>query len=553
MDGEVVAFDRVNLNTAYAGANSSGLFRTFNAGATWQAVPAQLLLLRRLHLGHHPRPALRRPRLRRSGRDESGAERRLRPPLRRDVQFGGELFAGNIPRPAGRRAGGEARDIRGGDAYAGTYSNGLYVRRVGTSTYTLLDATIPSAIVDMAFEPAATRRVYLGTAANGVYRCDTTCTPFSTGLADLRIRKLSLSTPPGRLYVATPIGLFSRGVDLSNPYPSCTVSALIVGAVEAPVPGDLTAADCTSPNRLGRKGDVFSFQGTAGSRVRFSLRRGQGAAPAYDPYLILSGPDGQVLTFNDNVDSVCPPTTGIDACINYTLPATGTYYLEATSTNLVTSGAPYTLFHSAAPVPTLTLDKTSLRFGAVGLATSFVAQGTAQTMRLTQTGAGTVTWTASSSQPWLLVSPASGTGSANLSISITPASGLPPSGWASAAITFTATGALAPPPIGVTLTLVPPTASAKPQGVIDTPTNNATGVTGAVPFTGWALDDTEVTRLMICRERSARKSRRSIRTAAARRRSTSATACSSTARGRTYRRRSRRIRGTAAPAGASWY
>ncbi len=41
--------------------------------------------------------------------------------------------------------------------------------------------------------------------------------------------------------------------------------------------------------------------------------------------------------------------------------------------------------------------------------------------------------------------------------------------------------------------------SANPFGNVDTPTDNRTGVTGAVPFTGWTLDDIDVTRVMICR------------------------------------------------------
>jgi hypothetical protein len=41
--------------------------------------------------------------------------------------------------------------------------------------------------------------------------------------------------------------------------------------------------------------------------------------------------------------------------------------------------------------------------------------------------------------------------------------------------------------------------SAQPFGVVDTPADFRTGVTGAVPFTGWALDDTEVDRVAICR------------------------------------------------------
>ena len=38
-----------------------------------------------------------------------------------------------------------------------------------------------------------------------------------------------------------------------------------------------------------------------------------------------------------------------------------------------------------------------------------------------------------------------------------------------------------------------------PFGFVDTPLNNATGVTGAVPFTGWALDDVGVEEVTICR------------------------------------------------------
>ena len=41
--------------------------------------------------------------------------------------------------------------------------------------------------------------------------------------------------------------------------------------------------------------------------------------------------------------------------------------------------------------------------------------------------------------------------------------------------------------------------TAPPFGVVDTPLQNTTGVTGAVPMTGWALDDIEVQSLTICR------------------------------------------------------
>ena len=68
-----------------------------------------------------------------------------------------------------------------------------------------------------------------------------------------------------------------------------------------------------------------------------------------------------------------------------------------------------------------------LQFGATTSGT-FVAQTGAQIVRMTQSGAGTVRWTATSTQPWLQVSPASGTGSANLSITVVAAAGFPASG-----------------------------------------------------------------------------------------------------------------------------
>ncbi len=43
------------------------------------------------------------------------------------------------------------------------------------------------------------------------------------------------------------------------------------------------------------------------------------------------------------------------------------------------------------------------------------------------------------------------------------------------------------------------TVAANPFGAVDTPLNNTTGVTGAVPFTGWALDDVGIASVMICR------------------------------------------------------
>ena len=147
----------------------------------------------------------------------------------------------------------------------------------------------------------------------------------------------------------------------------------------------------------------------------------------------------------------------------------------------------------------MAIDKTSLVFGAVTSGTALVYKTSPQSVRLTQSGSGTVTWTATANQPWLQVSPPSGTGSATFSIAVVFTPSLPSSGTVTGAVTLSFNGAVnSPGPITVRLNLLSG-ASAKPFGVIDTPLDFRTGVTGAVPLTGWALDDLELSRVMVCR------------------------------------------------------
>ena len=149
---------------------------------------------------------------------------------------------------------------------------------------------------------------------------------------------------------------------------------------------------------------------------------------------------------------------------------------------------------------TVALEKAALNFGAVTSGATFVSQTATQTVRVTKSGVGAVTWTVASNQPWLQVSPASGSGTGALSIGVVPTAGLPPSGTVTGSVFVSLTGSLnALPPIVVTLTLTPASTNLGPFGTVDTPTDNRTGVTGAVPFTGWALDDIGVARVSICR------------------------------------------------------
>jgi hypothetical protein len=124
-----------------------------------------------------------------------------------------------------------------------------------------------------------------------------------------------------------------------------------------------------------------------------------------------------------------------------------------------------------------------------------------QTVRILQTGVGNVTWTATPNQPWITVTPTSGTGSATLTESVTFAPGLPVSGASSGAIALAVTNALnTPGPIAVGLTTIANGASAPPLGLMETPTDGSTGVTGSIAVTGWALDDIEVRAVRIVRD-----------------------------------------------------
>ena len=151
--------------------------------------------------------------------------------------------------------------------------------------------------------------------------------------------------------------------------------------------------------------------------------------------------------------------------------------------------------------PVLVLDKPNLQFGVTTSGTAFATTTPAQVVRLIQTGAGTVTWTASASQPWLTVSPTSGSGSATFTISVKPGAGVPVSGTVSGAVAFNVVGASnSPGSVVVTLSTYATGTSGAAFGTFETPLDLATGVNGSIPVTGWALDDVAVSAVRIMRD-----------------------------------------------------
>jgi hypothetical protein len=107
-----------------------------------------------------------------------------------------------------------------------------------------------------------------------------------------------------------------------------------------------------------------------------------------------------------------------------------------------------------------------------------------------------ITWSASANQSFIMVSPTSGTGNGLFTISMVT-SALPLSGSVSGTVTLSATGIATSPTVTVTAAIGP---STKPFGSFDTPIDGTTGVAGAIPVTGWALDSIEVVKVDIWRE-----------------------------------------------------
>ena len=101
---------------------------------------------------------------------------------------------------------------------------------------------------------------------------------------------------------------------------------------------------------------------------------------------------------------------------------------------------------AAAPGAALAATPSTLQFAY----TAGGAAPAAQSIQISNSGTGTLTWTAASSESWLNVSPASGTAPSTVSVSVSPASLA--AGTYTATITITASGA-SNSPLSVTVTL----------------------------------------------------------------------------------------------------
>ena len=147
----------------------------------------------------------------------------------------------------------------------------------------------------------------------------------------------------------------------------------------------------------------------------------------------------------------------------------------------------------AGTIPVLDVDRDSLNFGSEAGQTT-----QSQDVVISNAGGGTLEWTTSTDSNWLSCTPASGSETGVVTISVSP-TGLA-AGTYNGAVTIDAGNAAnSPRNINVSLRVYGSGTSNAPFGAFSTPINDST-VRNSISVSGWVLDDVEVVSVKIYRE-----------------------------------------------------
>jgi uncharacterized membrane protein len=258
---------------------------------------------------------------------------------------------------------------------------------------------------------------------------------------------------------------------LTNPAVTTTAKVTITGSTNQPTlvssPTSLTfsgpaGSPITTPQNI-----TITSTGTA---LDFTLITDQ-------PWLHASPASGN--TSATNMIAVTVDTTGLASSVNG-------YVGHVKFTSAGAGNSPLLIPVTLMLSPTLTLSRNFLNYGYSGnLITS------PQPILVIFKGGGVgVNWSVTSNQSNITASPTSGTGNGQFVIVVTPGPG--------GTVTVTSAGtAGSPQQVQVNVKSVTP---GLPFGSFDTPIDKTTGIVGAIPVTGWALDNIEVTKVDIWRE-----------------------------------------------------
>ncbi|MBA3513057.1 MAG: pre-peptidase C-terminal domain-containing protein [Pyrinomonadaceae bacterium] len=185
------------------------------------------------------------------------------------------------------------------------------------------------------------------------------------------------------------------------------------GAACAPTPisygqtinASLSTSDCRSSHRRTSYADQYSFSGAAGDQIRIEMT--STATPVLDTYLYLMGPNGTVLTENDDIVLVQNTNSRIPVSGFFTLPAPGLYVIEATSYDIDETGSYNLTLTSSTSTPMSTVQFSSATATAPESGNAFLTvTRTGNQSTLVSVGYSTSDGTAISNSDYL---PASGT------------------------------------------------------------------------------------------------------------------------------------------------
>ncbi|MEO7272335.1 MAG: fibronectin type III domain-containing protein [Vicinamibacterales bacterium] len=143
-----------------------------------------------------------------------------------------------------------------------------------------------------------------------------------------------------------------------------------------------------------------------------------------------------------------------------------------------------------------TVNRSQLNFAAVKNGTTITSTTPAQSVIVAQNGTTPYPWTATTAASWLRVTPATGTGTGSISVQL--ATALPIVGTYTTIVSVTSGETLVQVP--VRLQVYATGTSTLPYGAFDTPVDGTVNVSGAIPVTGWAMDDVQVAKVQIFRD-----------------------------------------------------
>ena len=338
---------------------------------------------------------------------------------------------------AGTGAGSVSVSVATGSLTAGSYSGTVMFSATGASpvivpvSFTVTTAPVAPAI-------GASPASFSFTAQAGSNPATQALTISNTGGGTLswtasdNATWLTLSTASGTGNGSTTLTVNTAALTAGSHNALLTLSAPGATSVTVPVALTLTAAPAAPA--------------IMASPISLSFTAQQGGANPATQALAISNTGGGTLTWTASDDAAwlaVSPASGTgngSATITALLGTlatgthTGTITLSATGASPIS--VPVSLTVTAAPVPpAIGASPTSLTFAA----TQGGANPANQTLTISNTGGGTLTWSVSDSAAWLTASPTSGTG--NGAVTMTVATGTLTAGSYTGTVTIAATGA----------------------------------------------------------------------------------------------------------------